>query len=117
MIKQEKLPFQPDDFVELKMDNALQRRATISASRGNELSKQTDKFLATLGQGFGAAANIKGKGERNSIMSPRDGQQTKEKAPDYYEFRCKELQEEIDNMHNLINEEHGHDSVLANYIE
>ena len=38
-------------------------------------------------------------------------------VPNFYEFRCKELQEEIDQMHNLINEEHGHDSVLANYIE
>ena len=42
---------------------------------------------------------------------------SKEATPNYYEFRCKELQEEIDQMHALINEEHGHDSVLANYIE
>lgn len=35
----------------------------------------------------------------------------------YYELRCNELQDEIDELHRLINEGHGHDSVLKTYIE
>ena len=35
----------------------------------------------------------------------------------YYEIRCNELQEEIDELHRLINEEHGHDSVVKSYID
>ena len=40
-----------------------------------------------------------------------------ESVPNYYEFRVQELQKELDQMHALVNEEHGHDSVLANYVE
>lgn len=35
----------------------------------------------------------------------------------YFEIRCNELQEEVDELHRLINENHGHDSILASYIE
>ena len=38
-------------------------------------------------------------------------------AVNFYELRCGELQEEIDELHRLINENHGHDSVLASYVE
>ena len=32
-------------------------------------------------------------------------------------MRCNELQDEIDELHRLINEGHGHDSIVASYIE
>ena len=70
MIKQEKLPFQPDDFV--GGENPLQRRATMTGNRATELAKQTDKFLSTLGKGFGAAAADTSK-DRKSIGSPMEG--------------------------------------------
>jgi len=34
-----------------------------------------------------------------------------------YELRCNELRDEIDELHRLINENHGSDSVVASYIE
>lgn len=34
-----------------------------------------------------------------------------------YEVRCNELREEIDELHRLIKENHGEDSVVASYIE
>jgi len=34
-----------------------------------------------------------------------------------YELRAKELREEIDELHRLINENHGKDSIVASYIE
>jgi len=56
-----------------------------------------------------------------SILSGRDHGTTPVPLggakPINYEERCKELQAEIDNMHELISEKHGHDSVLASYVE
>ena len=46
-------------------------------------------------------------------MSPKGG----DKPINYYELRCNELQDEIDELHRLINEGHGHDSVVASYID
>lgn len=34
-----------------------------------------------------------------------------------YELRANELREEIDELHRLINENHGKDSIVASYIE
>ena len=53
MIKQDKMPFVAEDYYK-------EQRATASraGTRGkNAMKQQTDKFLATLSQGFGAAAN------------------------------------------------------------
>lgn len=47
------------------------------------------------------------------MLSPKGG----EKQVNYYELRCNELQDEIDELHRLINEGHGHDSVVASYID
>lgn len=88
-------------------------RGTVS--RKSQFAKQTDKFLATLSQGFGAAAQDGRNGsetnKNNSALSPRGTN------INYYELRCNELQDEIDELHRLINEGHGHDSVIASYIE
>lgn len=122
MIKQDKMPFNAEDFY--KETRAQISRAGTRAG-STKFAKQTDKFLATLSQGFGAAANA-GNADRNtgnksfgghneSILS---GTGTGAGKPiNYYELRCNELQDEIDELHRLINEGHGHDSVVASYIE
>jgi len=46
-------------------------------------------------------------------MSRIEGQ----KPVSFFEIRCKELQEEIDELHKLIKTEHGEEGVVANYIE
>ena len=51
----------------------------------------------------------------NSILSPKGA--TGPSQVNYYELRCNELWDEIDELHRLINEGHGHDSVVASYIE
>jgi predicted small metal-binding protein len=72
-----------------------------------------DKMLSTLGQGFGAAArNDPNNSMLNDTMSPRGSNKV-----NFFEIRCKELQEEIDELHRLINENHGHDSILQSYID
>ena len=48
------------------------------------------------------------------MLSPKGGDN---KQVNYYELRCNELQDEIDELHRLINEGHGHDSVVASYID
>jgi len=45
MLKQNKLPFAADDFLDQARDIA--RRQTLQ-SRGGAVNRQTDKFLATL---------------------------------------------------------------------
>ena len=53
----------------------------------------------------------------DSMMSPRGTNVNESQKPmNYYELRCNELQDEIDELHKLINDGHGHDSVVANYI-
>ena len=47
------------------------------------------------------------------MLTPRGGAN----QVNYYELRCNELQDEIDELHRLINEGHGHDSVVASYID
>ena len=71
-----------------------------------------DKMLSTLGQGFGAAAKNDMNRSLNETMSPRGSSKV-----NFFEIRCKELQEEIDELHRLINENHGHDSILSSYID
>lgn len=39
------------------------------------------------------------------------------KQVNYYEIRCTELQEEIDELHKLISDNHGNDSIIVSYIE
>ena len=69
-------------------------------------------MLSTLGQGFGAAAKNNQNKSFNETMSPKGSNKV-----NFFEIRCKELQEEIDELHRLINENHGHDSILASYID
>jgi len=79
--------------------------------------------LNTLSQGFGAAAgnaSIKSRGDtiiKQNTIESSVGEGTRELAMNYYEVRATELQEELEELHNLINENHGHDSILASYIE
>lgn len=40
-----------------------------------------------------------------------------QKPFNFFENKCKELQAEIDELHKLIDSEHGTDSVVASYIE
>ena len=125
MLKEDKLPFQHDDFFDQAVPG-IARQGTMKRET-SQLQKQTDKFLSTLGQGFGAAASAANNSmvdqSMEKVISPRDSRinksqvSMKEQVPNYYEFRVKELQEELDQMHALINEEHGHDSVLANYVD
>ena len=90
-------------------------RAAAGATAGGPnrtktlFSKQTDKFLATLSQGFGAAAAGNTPGPDANGENPNQ--------VNYWELRCNELNDEIEELHRLINEGHGHDSVLASYIE
>ena len=81
--------------------------------------------MNTLSQGFGAAAgNASIKSRADTILSNKQntiessvGGGTRELAMNYYEVRATDLQEELEELHNLINENHGHDSILASYIE
>lgn len=128
MIKQDKMPFLAEDFYKGERAAQLTRGTTRAGSK--KFAQQTDKFLATLTQGFGAAAqqNADGRNTANNksfadqtqsmnnsaiITSPKGGAG----QVNYYELRCNELQDEIDELHRLINEGHGHDSVVASYIE
>lgn len=124
MIKQDKMPFLAEEFYKGEKMAAMSRAGTRAGSK--KFAQQTDKFLATLTQGFGKAAEnandrnaanksfADGQSMNNSaLLSPKNG----EKQVNYYELRCNELQDEIDELHRLINEGHGHDSVLASYIE
>ena len=124
MIKQDKMPFLAEEFYKGEKMAAISRAGTRAGSK--KFAQQTDKFLATLTQGFGKAAEsandrnaanksfADGQSQNNSaLLSPKNG----EKQVNYYELRCNELQDEIDELHRLINEGHGHDSVLASYIE
>ena len=125
LIKQDKFPFIAEEFFDGDRIKPGSRQATIG--RKSAFAKQTDKFLATLSQGFGAAAS--GADGRNpntsindSMTSPRAGGgsiglNASGKPINYYELRCNELQDEIDELHRLINEGHGHDSIVASYIE
>ena len=102
MLKEDKLPFQHDDFFDATQ--GLARQGTVKGP-SSQLQKLTDKFLSTLGQGFGAAANVsKGPNqssmldESKGVVSPREAsrQTITGAGPNYFEFRAKELQEEID---------------------
>ena len=54
----------------------------------------------------------------NDSMNKDPLEQTEDQNKvNFFEIRCKELQEEIDELHRLIRENHGHDSILASYID
>ena len=119
MIKQDKMPFQPEDFFNAQKQQQLMRGTT--KSKKSNFKAAQDQFLNTLSQGFGAAAGKNDESrndpnrslvENSMIGTPGGGG-----AVNYYEIRCKELQEEIDELHRLINEGHGHDSIVASYID
>ena len=65
--------------------------------------KAQDKFLSTLGQGFGDVA----KARNDGIMSPKSSKVNESRVNqtfdniNYFEERCKELQAEIDEWRKL----------------
>ena len=87
LINQNKYPFQIEDFY--NPEKVLRAAAGATAGGPNRtktlFSKQTDKFLATLSQGFGAAA----KTPTPDPTNPNPNQ------VNYYELRCNELNDEM----------------------
>ena len=76
LIKQDKMPFMAEEFYDHTKAGLVRPGSRGTVSRKSQFAKQTDKFLATLSQGFGAAAaNQEGRNGsaagNDSTLSPR----------------------------------------------
>lgn len=96
MIKQEKMPFEAESFFnpDKTASNRPGSRTAGAARRQSLLKKQTDRFMATLSQGFGAAAS-KGRNDSQNMQGTgvlsNGANSTREKIVNYFEIRCNEL--------------------------
>ena len=81
--------------------------------RESLFQRQGTQFMKTLNKGFTSVKEKEGS-VAAALSSHRTG--AGKEGPDEFQQRAIELQEEIDELHKIIGEEHGHDSVLKSYM-
>ena len=124
LIKNSKMPFEADEF---KVPSAAttggvdrtKTKVPADWTATQKKEKAQDKFMATLGQGFGLAASA----ARNDVMSPKQSQGVNESrvnqsfaaVPNFYEERCKELEEEIEELRAIEGDDEN--SKIAQFIK